>query len=229
MKAVIFDFDGTIIDTETPEYISWDETFRSYGCILPRDEYSAVIGTADSVFDIYHCLERLCGHEVDRAAVKEAQVSIYWRLLGEQPLREGIHEWISDAESIGLRLGVASCSKTTKILKLMEPYELHHKFEYLATGDSILKLKPDPEVYLLALERLGVSADEALAIEDSPNGVMAAKSAGIFCVCVPNGMTAGLAFMREPDMRLTSLADIRLADVLALPQLNLSQPHECEK
>jgi putative hydrolase of the HAD superfamily len=82
----------------------------------------------------------------------------------------------------------------------------------LATRDRVARSKPDPELYRLALSELGVSAAEALAVEDSPNGVAAAKAAGLFCVAVPNPLTADLA-LDGADVVLTSLADRSIRDV----------------
>ena len=116
---------------------------------------------------------------------------------------------------MGLKLGIASSSPRGWILPLLSQLELTDRFQTVAAGDEVFKTKPDPQVYRLAAQRLGVEPSQAIAIEDSPNGVMASVAAGLLCIAVANPMTASLDF-QHADFVFPSLADISLGTLLRL-------------
>ncbi|MGX6602552.1 HAD family hydrolase [Micromonosporaceae bacterium Da 78-11] len=206
LKAVIFDLDGTIIDTETPEFVAWQEAYARLGVSLEQAVWAQAIGTSDSGWDPYTHLESLLGAPVDRAAMRTARHTRFDELMAAAEPRAGIVAWLDEARDLGLRVGLASSSGREWVGRFLDALGLRDRFETLATRDRVSRSKPDPELYELALRDLGVRADEALAVEDSPNGVAAAKAAGLFCVAVPNPMTADLALDRA-DLILHSLAD----------------------
>ncbi len=210
MKALIFDFDGLIVDSESPGYQAWSELYASHGCSLPFEKYAACIGTIDG-FDLHAYLEEQSGRALDRDELESASTRRWLELMDGQPLLPGIAACISSARTRGLKLAVASSSTETWVTRNLTRFGLLHHFDAICTRDFVSAVKPDPALYLLALERLGVAAGEAIAFEDSPNGILAAKRAGIFCVAIPNALTRMLP-LDLADQRLTSLEEFDLDD-----------------
>jgi HAD superfamily hydrolase (TIGR01509 family) len=194
-----------IVDSESPGYQAWSELYESHGCSLPFDKYSACIGTLDG-FDLHGYLEEQSGRSLN-ADELEAACAARWReLMAGQPLLPGVTSILEQARKRGLKLAVASSSTNEWVLENLKKFQLRNYFDAVCTRDAVAAVKPDPALYLLALETLSVSADEAIAFEDSPNGILAAKRAGIFCIAVPNRLTSGLPLDRA-DRRIGSLAE----------------------
>jgi HAD superfamily hydrolase (TIGR01509 family) len=214
VRALIFDFDGLIVDSESPGFQAWSELYATHGCSLPFDKYSACIGTIGG-FDLHAYLEEQSGRSFDRGELENACNERWLDLMQEQPLLPGIASCVSMAKARGLKLGIASSSTQAWVTRNLRKFGLLDEFDAVCTRDYVDAVKPDPELYLLALKKLEVSADEAIAFEDSPNGILAAKRAGIFCVAVPNPLTKDLP-LDLADRRLSSLAEFELDDVCRL-------------
>jgi HAD superfamily hydrolase (TIGR01509 family) len=214
IAALIFDFDGLIVDSETPGFQAWSEVYATHGCSLPFDKYSACIGTIGG-FDLHAHLEEQSGRPLDRADLERACNTRWLELMHEQPLLPGIATCISSAKRRGLKLAIASSSTQKWVTRNLRKFGLLDEFDAVCTSDYVSAVKPDPALYLLALEKLGVRADEAIAFEDSPNGILAAKRAGIFCVAIPNPLTKDLP-LELADRRLRSLEEFDLDDVCRL-------------
>ena len=206
IKAIISDFDGLILDTETPAYDSWQEIYQEYGCTLPLEFYATVLGGSGHEFDAIAYLSELSGKELDVEAIRERRWQRKLELVEAMRLLPGVLDTILYAKQRGLKLAVASSSPRRWVLPHLESLEINHYFETVVTGDQVSNVKPDPETYLEAVARLEVEPHEALAFEDSFNGLQAAKDAGLFCVVVPNLLTRNLDFSRA-DIQLESLAD----------------------
>ena len=121
---------------------------------------------------------------------------------------------LQDARRLGLKLGLASSSSCQWVEEHLQQRGLRAYFDVVRAADDVRFTKPDPELYLAVLTKLDVLPAQALALEDSPNGVRAAKAAGMYCVAVPNTMTSQLP-LHEADLRLESLADLSLETLLA--------------
>jgi HAD superfamily hydrolase (TIGR01509 family) len=212
IRALLFDFDGLIVDTETPSFASWQEVYREHGEKLPLERWAAIVGTIGG-FEPLDYLEELHG-PVDREAVKARRDEHEISLLEIEELRPGVVEYLEEAQRLGLKTAIVSSSTQQWVNRHLARLERAEHFDEIVTADlDQERAKPRPTLYLEALERLGVSADEAIAFEDSPNGVKAAKAAGIFTVAVPNGVTASLG-LDEADLVLPSLADLPLRELL---------------
>jgi HAD superfamily hydrolase (TIGR01509 family) len=214
LKAIIFDLDGTIIDTETPEFVSWQEAYAALGVALDPAVWAQVIGTTDAAWNPYAHLEELVGGPVDRPSIRAAREARFDELMAAAGPRDGIVAWLDEARDLGLRVGIASSSSAAWVVRFLDALGLRDRFTSLATRDRVEQSKPAPDLYELALHDLGVAAAEALAVEDSPNGVAAAKAAGLFCVAVPNPQTAGLP-LDGADVVLGSLAERSLREIAA--------------
>ena len=213
IRALLFDFDGLIVDTETPSYASWAEVYREHGRELPMERWVTIIGTTAGGFDPLAHLEEIHG-PIDREAVRTRRREHELGLLEVEGLRPGILEYLEEADRLGLRKAIVSSSSRQWVDRHLVRLERAEHFDEIVTADrDPERSKPRPTLYFEALERLGVTAGDAVAFEDSPNGVKAAKAAGIFTVAVPNGITASLG-LDEADLVLDSLAEIPLTKLL---------------
>jgi HAD superfamily hydrolase (TIGR01509 family) len=214
IRALIFDFDGLILDTEWPDYESWQEVYRTHGCDLAVEAWGQIVGgNAASDFDPHSHLEDLCGQKLDREEVWLNRRQKYLDNISEQEVLPGVVDYLDAAEELGLQLAIASSSPENWVRGHLARIGLYERFDAIKTADDVARTKPDPELYNATLAALGVGADEAIVFEDSPNGVQAAKAAGIYVVAVPNRLTAQLS-LAQADLRLDSLAELALADLL---------------
>lgn len=209
LRALIFDFDGLIVDTETPEFTAWRQIFHSYECDLQPSDWVHGIGTHD-VLDPHRLLEEKAGRVLDRRSLRLRQKEVLEGLLASARPCAGVVALIESARERGLKLAVASSSSRKWVLRWLDQFNLSRHFDVLSNRDDVEKVKPDPALYLQALARLEVTAPEAVAFEDSLNGLRAARAAGIFTVVVPNPMTRHLP-LEEADLLLDSLESFSLA------------------
>ena len=223
IRALIFNFDGLILDTEGPEFQSWQETYQTHGHVLSFALWATCIGTTGG-FDPYTHLEEQLGRALDRDALRTQHRQRCTELLQAQAILPGITEYIAEAQRLGLRLGVASSSTRAWVVGHLSRYGLETHFTCIKCSDDVPRTKPDPALYLAALDALGIRPDEAIALEDSPNGITAAKRAGLFCVAVPNPLTRQLP-LDHADLQIPSLADLPLAHLLTEVQQRLRLPH----
>jgi HAD superfamily hydrolase (TIGR01509 family) len=215
IKAVVFDFDGLILDTETPEYESFQAMYQDYGMQLTFDLWAQCIGTDGSLFEPYEHLEKCLGKPLDRETLRKLRRERYAERMSTAQPRPGVIEYLQEAESLGLLIGLASSSSREWVTGYLKQYGLIDYFKCIRTRDDVEKVKPDPALYMKALAYLGVLPDEAIAFEDSPNGLLAAKKAGMYGVIVPNDLTALLTF-GEHNLRLQSMKDMSLQEVIRL-------------
>jgi HAD superfamily hydrolase (TIGR01509 family) len=213
IKALLFDFDGTVVDTESVDLRSWREVFDAHGVALPVDRFALRIGTLTGPDELDE-LDALLSAPCDREAVTTARQRRERELIELEPLRPGVRDYIADAAQLGIDVAIVSSSSRAWIDGNLDRLGLAEAWATIACADGDLtRCKPSPVLYLEALETLGVDAHEAVAIEDSPNGVAAARAAGIFCVAFPNDVTTALDFSHA-DLVIESLEDVPLAELL---------------
>jgi HAD superfamily hydrolase (TIGR01509 family) len=216
IKAIIFDFDGTIIDTETAWYNAFRDAYKEHGVDLTLEQYSGCIGTSLHAFNPYEYLMTDLNLPIDKQAFRELVHQQHSELMQSEQVRTGILDYLNYAQDSGLKIGLASSSARTWIDKYLEQLEIGHYFECIRTADDVAKVKPDPELYTQTLAGLGVEAGEAMAIEDSPNGARAASAAGMSCIVVPNTITRSLSFDKcERSYHAESLAHIDFYEMVA--------------
>ena len=214
IRGLLFDFDGLLVDTESPSRLGWEELYREHGHELPHDQWATLVGTIGAPFDPAGHLEELIGRPLDREELRKRKRARSHELADLEELRPGVEDYFVEAERLGLKTAVVSSSEDWWIERhLGRLGRLEGLDAIVAANGDTARAKPQPDLYLEALERLGLEPDEAIAFEDSTNGVTAAKAAGISCVAVPNPITATLA-LDEADLVLESLADVPLRELL---------------
>jgi HAD superfamily hydrolase (TIGR01509 family) len=213
VKALILDFDGLILDTETTDFESWRAVYAHHGAELPRDEWVRAIGTDGKAFDPPSRLAQLTGRALEPAPLVAARRRVRAEMLLRLEPLPGVVAWLEAASARGLRLAIASSSPQPWVHELLSQAGLRGYFAELVTSEQVPRVKPHPALYQRALSLLGVAEHEALALEDSPHGVAAARAAGLRCVAVPGPMTRGCDFAHA-SLVLGSLAERSLEQVL---------------
>jgi HAD superfamily hydrolase (TIGR01509 family) len=213
IRGLIFDFDGLILDTETPEYQILQEMYARYGCTLPLEKWAAALGASFEAFQPLDYLEELAGLPLDKPALLKEWKERSLALILQQPALPGVREILDAARASGLRLGVASSSPSDWVFTHLKRLGLGECFELILTGSDVEHIKPHPQLYEECTRRLGLAPAEALAFEDSPNGITAARRAGLFCVAVPNPVSRHLD-LSHASLILDSLFGLALDDLL---------------
>ena len=214
IKAVIFDFDGLIVDTESAWYEAFKDVFRQYGVDLPLPLWARCIGTTFEAFDPFAYLEEQLQRKIDKEAVDQKTKERHDFLMASRGLRPGVRQYLEAAKRQHLGIGLASSSSRSWVEPYLKQYGIIQYFDAILTADHVKKVKPDPELYLKALSSLNVKGEEAVAFEDSLNGLRAAKAAGLYCVVVPNQVTDFMPFENH-DLKLGSMEELPLEQVIA--------------
>jgi HAD superfamily hydrolase (TIGR01509 family) len=214
VAAVLFDFDGTIMDSETAVFDAYRRLYAAHGHELLLDEWASGIGTLGG-FDPVAELEARLGREIDRAVLEGRS----WEDIaeaGDPGLRPGVGPYIEQARRRGIALGIVSSNDRAWVDRHVERLGIAGVWDAIVTADGDEhRAKPSPDLYLEALAGLGVAPAVAVAIEDSPNGIAAAKAAGVFCVAAPNDVTASLD-LSGADVVVRSLDELSFARLLEL-------------
>jgi HAD superfamily hydrolase (TIGR01509 family) len=225
MPALIFDCDGVLADTERDGHrVAFNQTFREFDLPIEWSEevYAEKLRTAGGkermATDLTPEFLRARGQPDDQEArtalharLHKRKTAIYTELVaaGRLPTRPGISRIIAEAQDAGWEVAVASTSAEPSVRAILEQAvgpERASKFDVVLAGDVVEKKKPAPDIYLLALERLGLPATDVLVIEDSRNGILAAAGAGLRCVMTVNGYTEDEA-NDEAILVVSSLGD----------------------
>ena len=241
VEALIFDVDGTLADTEEAHRQSFNDAFHAHGLEFcwTRELYRELLQVTGGKERLAAFFERsrLAGSERARLCgliprLHATKTSFYRdRMDRGVPLRPGVRRLMLEARAAGVRLAIASTTSPDNVSALLEGalgYEAPDTFSVIATGDAVPHKKPAPDIYLLALRRLGLTARSAVAFEDSAIGVAAAKAAGLLTVATPSDWTQGQDFAAA-DLVLPCLADpaspLSAADAwrIGAPYLGLEQ------
>ena len=213
MRALILDFDGLMVDTEWPSFLAWQAVYREHDAELRLSEWVARVGS-DGGFDPVETLRQRSSRPLgDVAALLADRQARKVRLIGDAPLMPGVADAMAQARSLGWRVGVASSSPLSWVGGHLS--RLGVVVDAVRTRDDVTHAKPSPEVFEKAAAALGVEPAGCVVCEDSLNGILAAKRAGMFAIAVPNRVTTVLHFA-EADLRLESLIALRLGDLEAI-------------
>jgi putative hydrolase of the HAD superfamily len=209
IKAFIFDFDGLLVDTETTEYLSFYELGKQVGVDLQIELWHTWVGSVGGRERAITYLSQQLGDTSPARLVQlEQQFNhIFDANIINQPLLPGVKEILAEAKQHHLKLAIASSSDFAWVSHFLRKFDLLSWFDHVQTRDNVQRVKPDPEIYLKALQGLGIASHEAIAFEDSFVGSCAAKAAGITCIVIPNMVTKTLDFSHV-DQIVNSLNDV---------------------
>ncbi len=215
LKALLFDFDGLILDTETPEYLVWKNIYHEHGFDFPHDEWGRIIGGYGlSDFDAADNLSRLAQGRLDSASLRARHSVESLAMIHSQSILPGVTDMIRDAKTRKLKLAIASSSPHAWVDDQTKRLGIFDQFDAVVCADDVGagRTKPNPDLFLTALDRLNVEKDTAVVFEDSPNGVKAANRAGIYVVAVPNPVTSLLS-LEGANRIVRSLAELTLSEL----------------
>jgi HAD superfamily hydrolase (TIGR01509 family) len=212
VQALIFDFDGLLVDTETLHYETWNSLYESYGVRLRLERWLLDLGT-HGMFDPVGELEELLGRPIDRDATLSDRRAHHIGLVEQEELRPGVREILAAGREAGLKMAVASSSSRDWVERWLGHHAIREYFTCVCSRDDVRQVKPAPDLFLCAAACLDIAPGECIVFEDSPNGMRAAAAAGIRCVAVPNSLTADLE-LPPVALRVDSLAELPLQELI---------------
>ena len=218
IDALLLDFDGLLYDTEGAEYQAWNDVYARHGLQLDlglfvRESIGRPPGASD--FDPALHLQQLAGGELDLAALRTAYEQGKRERLPHR-LMPGAAELLDAARARGLHTAIVTSNDSANVRRHLARAQCTFRFDALISAEGDRERgKPHPTLYLEALTALGLGPAQAVALEDSPHGIAAAKAAGLACIAVPNAVTRGAAGLEAADRQLHSLMQVDLDD---LPQ-----------
>jgi len=212
-EAIVFDMDGVLLDSEPLHFASLNSALAKDGVTLGRQEYEQFIGTrTEAMLEVLMARYRLPRLHAEYLADYDAAVLA--QLEVSRPPADGVLALMQFARGLEMRVGLASSSRRLWIDATLRSLGLLEAFDAIVSGDEVSVGKPDPEIYLLAAERLGVLPEVCLAVEDAPNGVASARSAGMPVIGVRTPYTAHLQ-LEGVQQTVDSLAELDLPRALA--------------
>jgi HAD superfamily hydrolase (TIGR01509 family) len=211
VRALVFDFDGLILDTETPEFTVWNQIFAEHGVEMPSDYWIQVIGRGaeQQIERPPELLTRLTGSYVETESARLERRGRILELIQREQARPGVVSLLDQAREAGVPAAIASSSRHEWVDGFVDRLGLLDRFQAILCADDVQRAKPFPDLYLLACERLQAEPTHSIALEDSPNGIAAAKSAGLFTIAVPNSVTANLD-LSAADLRIDDLSTVQI-------------------
>ena len=209
--ALIFDFDGLLVDTESTALSAWREQFAVHEVVFPLEVWHRYIGSQGSQEAMMGAI-RAGGVEFVDAELRAEWRERHNRIVSTEPLRAGVEDFLDEAAAAGAKFAVASSATRDWLDQQLGRLGIRDRFEVVCARDNG-RVKPAPDIYLAAIAALGVEASDAIAFEDSPNGITAAKAAGLYCVAVPNPVTADLP-LGQADLRVESFTDVSYSELV---------------
>jgi putative hydrolase of the HAD superfamily len=203
IRALVFDFDGLILDTESALIEAYADVHASHGQAFDRKAFMESVGHADYAFDPWHVFEK----RADRAALEIERRKLNRVLNDVLPILPGVVPLLDGAAAAGLKLGVASNSLHSHVDNQLKRLGLFSRFQFIACREDVRQPKPEPEIYRFATAGLGVRPSEAVALEDSNTGITAAHRAGLRTVAVPGPSTRHHDFSKA-DWKVKSLVEV---------------------
>ncbi len=209
IRALVFDFDGLILDTETALIDAFEQVHRNAGKVFSRYLAHEAVGRASIHFDAWAAF----GADANRAELDREMQRIHQALTAKLTILPGVLDSLQQARQMGLKIGLASNSDHAHVEGHLDRLGLISFFDYLRCIEDVPAGKPAPDLYRAVIEKFGVAGNEAIAFEDSEHGALAAKRAGLWCVAIP-GPSSVNHDLAHADLILKSLADRSLPELL---------------
>ncbi|MAF10554.1 hypothetical protein CMK11_08880 [Candidatus Poribacteria bacterium] len=221
LRAVFFDMDGLIIDTETPDFLAWRETLAEHGYTLEMEHWLSAVGTwgvLEAMYDTVGVPAEL------RQELRDKKRARYMAMVRAdmRPL-PGFASLLTDMRSRGVTVAVVSTASRDWVDLILGEMEIDDDFDFTLSRSDVERGKPEPDLYLLACERAAADPTSCLVLEDSAHGVLAANRAGVPVVAVPNGITQVQSF-EHASARVDSLQAV---DAALLARIGLALPSVC--
>ena len=210
-EAIVFDLDGTIVDTESVEYLSIKNVWASYGAEYTVAHFEDVIGTTESANWVKELVAHV-GQHVDEPHARTQRHEIRHELLQTLRARPGIDSLIHQACAAGVPLAVASNSPLAWVQARLDQLELGQFLSAIITIDIASRPKPDPAPFLEACAALGTNPSRSIAFEDSTTGVTSARAAGLYTIACPGPLTLGHDLSAAHRV-ISSHTEVSLADL----------------
>jgi HAD superfamily hydrolase (TIGR01509 family) len=207
LAAIVFDFDGLIVDTENPGFISWEEVYQEFGTTLGIDDWRHATGYVGGFDPAIH-LEQILGRRLDWSQLMPKREARNWELTLQAKVLPGIEQLFLSARERRLRVGVASNSENGWVEGGLRRLGLRDYVDTVVSRDMVMNPKPAPDIYLKTVQTLQVEPSHAVALEDSEPGCRAAKRAGLKAVAIPN--------------RFSERQDLTIADLIVKSATELS-------
>lgn len=212
IKALIFDFDGLILDTETAWYEAYKKVlWEEYQFDLPLEKFVQAVGSSNGVLVTY--LNQAIGTVLNLEEVQAQTSVLHTEAVKNLDARPGVVDYLKGAKEKNLAIALATSSSRNWVEHHLGQLQLLPYFDHLITRDDVEQVKPAPDLFLKAIETLNVAPEEAVVFEDSLNGLIAAREVGIPTVIIPNPVTASLPFEIH-QLKMSSMEEMTLADVI---------------
>lgn len=208
IEALIFDFDGTILDTETPEYEAWVSVYTQYDSDFPLAKYLNSVGGGE-FFDFGEYLKQQSGKKVITEGIKKEHALIFKDLLLKENLMPGVLNLIYKARKKGIKIAIASNSNKSWVNSHTERLGIKKYFDCIKCSDDVQRIKPYPDLFLSVLQELQVSNKKSVVLEDSQNGIDSALAAHIPCIAIPNKLTKNIE-LNNYTLKINSLEEVNI-------------------
>ncbi len=207
LEAVIFDFDGTLVDTESIKSLAYEKTILFFGASPVKNSLGLVHYPGKSRSWHWRMIKDTYNLNISEDDFRDKRLQIYGNLINRVEFMDGVFDTLNKLVVSGKRLGLVTLSDRIFVEKILNNLNASHFFETVITGDDAKRHKPDPEAYVLCLDRLGIEKEKAIAVEDTEQGVQSAKDAGLRVLAVPNVHTKDQDF-GVADTMYVSIVDI---------------------
>jgi len=208
VKALLFDFDGTLAKTMEDNYRGWFEVFKEYGIFLQRDDFFPLEGMKVQEIVVQIAQKyNLKDIDVDKAVKKKEEI---FKRIHSFSLYHGVIEFLHSLKSDVL-VAIVTAARRERIFSTT-PKDFLDRFDVIISSDDLKRFKPYPDPYIEAMKMLDVSADECIVIENAPLGIQSAKSAGIVCIAIASTMDT--KYLQEADKIIEKFSDLSSVEII---------------
>ncbi|MGR5360188.1 HAD family hydrolase [Vibrio mediterranei] len=214
-EALIFDFDGLLVDTENCMFEAWEALMQPYGIEVSSLQVAGLIGSSEPATALYNLYRQHSGSTRSDSIIRDKVLELAYSRVATLAARDGVLAYLDWGKRQGFKIALATSSEQSHYFPIINRLGLEHYFDCFTGAEDITleRRKPCPDVYLKTLQKLGVSSHQAIAFEDSPPGVTAARRADISTVAVANQLTQHLD-LSHANLVLSSMSQLSLVNVI---------------